>query len=115
MDLMKDTIEAINKTMKKLGAAAVKAASLGTIDLKGDEMDAMEGLLGGMGGKDNWDKMGLNRERISRIQEQQTERLFKSTTTDILDKTIEPSIFYTNSVQFPYNLFDYALRSFTPQ
>ena len=58
--------------------------------------------------------MGLDKERIQRIQEQQTERLFKSTYADMIDKTIEPTIFYSNSVQFPYNLFDFFLRSFTP-
>src|SRR3954453_15939029 len=58
--------------------------------------------------------MGLDKEKMGRIQEQQTERLFKSTITDILDKTIEPSIFYSNSIQFPYNLFDFFIRAFQP-
>ncbi|CAI2188657.1 6762_t:CDS:2 [Funneliformis geosporum] len=86
----KKTIEALRKTGKKIGGALVKGMTGGLVSLDGTEGDAMEGLLGNM-------------------------RLFKSTITDNLDKTIEPSIFYTNSVQFPYNLFDYALRSFTPQ
>ncbi|MCE8163260.1 MAG: hypothetical protein I3274_03520 [Candidatus Moeniiplasma glomeromycotorum] len=114
MDLMKETIEAIQKTGKKIGAGIVKGMTGGLVSLDGSEGDAIEGLMGGMGGKDNWEKMGLNRERVQRIQEQQTERLFKSTITDALDKTIEPSIFYTNSVQFPYNLFDFFIRYFTP-
>jgi len=114
MDLMKETIEAIDNLVKKIGAGMIKVASMGTIDLAAKDLTSLVGMAGEMSGKDNWDKMGLNKERISRIQEQQTERLFKSTITDVLDKTIEPSIFYTNSVQFPYNLFDFFLRSFTP-
>jgi hypothetical protein len=30
------------------------------------------------------------------------------------ESMLEPNIFYANSITFPYNLFDYFLRSFTP-
>src|SRR3954467_14201693 len=53
MNLVKETIDAIQKTTKKAGAALARGLSMGAIDLKGDEADALGGLLGGIGGKDN--------------------------------------------------------------
>jgi hypothetical protein len=54
MSLMKETIDAINKTTKKIGGALIKGMTGGLVSLDGSEGDAMEGLLGNMvGGKDN--------------------------------------------------------------
>jgi len=53
----------------------------------------------------------MERERINRIQEQHTARMFQSTLQHTGDNPIEPSIFYANTVSFPYNLFDYWLRN----
>ncbi|CAG8745879.1 14668_t:CDS:2, partial [Cetraspora pellucida] len=102
MDLMKETIEAFEKLTKKVGAGFIKIVSMGTVDLNENDFKTLGETVGEMS------------ERISRIQEQQTERLFKSTYADAIDKTIEPTIFYSNSITFPYNLFDFFLRSFTP-
>ena len=55
--------------------------------------------------------MGLDRERISRIRELQTQRLFTSTSNFASETMLEPSIFYTNSEHFSYNLFDFFLRA----
>jgi len=61
-------------------------------------------------GKDTWNKMGLDRERINRLRELQTARMF--TSTSLTGETmLEPSIFYTNSEHFSYNLFDFFLRA----
>src|SRR6185437_2285105 len=49
--------------------------------------------------------------RTGKVQEQHTERLFKSTYADMEDKTVEASILYSNTITFPYNLFDYWLRN----
>src|SRR5437763_15774217 len=55
--------------------------------------------------------MGLDKERTGKVQKQHTERMFKSTYAEILNNSIEPSIFYSNTLTFPYNLFDYWLRN----
>ncbi|CAI2196440.1 9101_t:CDS:2, partial [Funneliformis geosporum] len=94
MSLMKETIDAVNKTAKKIGGALVKGMTGGLVSLDGSEGDAMEGLLGNM--------------------EQQTLRMFTSTSNMASETMAEPSVFYSNSTQFPYNLFDFFLRSFTP-
>src|ERR1043165_1347089 len=55
--------------------------------------------------------MGLDKERIGRKQELQTERMFQSTLQYTGDNPVEPSVFYANTVKFPYNLFDFWLRT----
>jgi hypothetical protein len=37
--------------------------------------------------------------------------MFKSTYAEALNNVVEPSIFYSNTITFPYNLFDYWLRN----
>jgi hypothetical protein len=48
--------------------------------------------------------MGLDQEKINRIQEQHTAIMFQSTA--INETMVEPSVFYANTVNFPYNLLD---------
>src|SRR5688572_18212260 len=112
MNLIKETIEAVSSTGKKIAAGIAKTVSLGTINLSGNEADALKGLVQSLiTGKDNWDKMGLDKERIARNQELQTQRMFTSTLQYTGDNPVEPSVFYSNTVSFPYNLFDFWLRS----
>ncbi|CAI2189546.1 17613_t:CDS:2 [Funneliformis geosporum] len=67
-----------------------------------------------MTGKDGFKSMGLDREKINRIQELQTARMLQST-TNTGESMLEPTIFFSNSVQFPYNLYDFFLRSALPR
>ncbi|MDR1670355.1 MAG: hypothetical protein LBR43_01330 [Spiroplasmataceae bacterium] len=112
LSIVKETVKVMMETGKKLGSLVAKFLSLGTINLDGKETEAVEKMAGNiLTGKDNWEKMGLSKERTGKIQEQHTERLFKSTYSDLVSNTIEPSIFYSNTINFPYNLFDYWLRN----
>ncbi|KLL03555.1 MAG: hypothetical protein MRERV_38c022 [Mycoplasmataceae bacterium RV_VA103A] len=111
MNLIQKTIGAISSTAKKIGAGIIKGLSMGTIDLRGDETDAMNELLGSaVTGKDKG-KDFMEREKDIRNQELHTARMFQSTLQHTGDNPIEPSIFYANTVKFPYNLFDYWLRT----
>jgi hypothetical protein len=54
MNLVKETIEQINKIGKKIGAGIASALSLGTINLSGNETDTLGELMGSaITGKDN--------------------------------------------------------------
>src|SRR4051794_33245939 len=99
---------------KSIGSGIVKALSLGTVDLK-KAKEPMEKLTKDLiTGKDGFKSMGLDREKINRVQEQQTLRMLQST-AGTGESILEPTVFHSNSVQFPYSLYDFALRSFTPQ
>ncbi|RHZ37769.1 hypothetical protein [endosymbiont GvMRE of Glomus versiforme] len=113
-NLVRDAIDAVHNTAKSIGSGIVKFLSLGAID-GGKAKKPMEKLTKDlMTGKDGFKSKGLDREKINRVQEQQTARMFQSVVSTG-ETMIEPSIFYSNSVQFPYNLYDFFLRSALPR
>ena len=102
MTLVKVAIESVGKTM---GAIAKAAGSFFGIDTSGAE-DAKKHMAQNIAGQDRA-KDFMERERSQRIQEQQTARMFQSTLQYTGDNPVEPSVFYANTVKFPYNLFDF--------
>src|SRR3954464_3339941 len=88
------------------GAAAGSAAS-SAIGSGGAMGNLTRDLLTG---RDGFKSMGLDREKVNRVQELQTQRMFQSM-AGTGESMLEPSVFYSNSVQFPYSLYDLWLRS----
>ncbi|RHZ37265.1 hypothetical protein [endosymbiont GvMRE of Glomus versiforme] len=113
-NLVRDTIDAVQNTVKSIGSGILKALSLGAIDASKTKKPMEKLTKDLMTGKDGFKSMGLDREKINKTQELQTQRLFTSTSLTG-ESMLEPSVFHSNSVQFPYNLYDFALRSFTPR
>src|SRR3954468_8939698 len=101
-----DTFKGLIKSVFK-GIGSVGGVDGGAV---GDALDAQDDLLEKMVGKDRGGSF-MERERSQRIQELHTARMFTSTLSHTGDQVIEPSIFYANTVKFPYNLFDYWLRN----
>src|SRR4051812_30371410 len=113
MNLLKESIDAVNSVGKKIGSSLISGLSRGAVNLSGNEGKAVSGLVENMiSGTDTWNKMRLDKERIGRKQELQTERMFSSTSHLVSEAMLEPSVFYSNSTTFPYNLFDFFLRAF---
>src|SRR4051794_36153586 len=106
MALVKVAIDGVSQTIK--GATRAVGSFFG-IDTSGVEK-AKEEMAGNLVGKDRGGDF-MERERINRIQEQHTARMFTSTLSHTGDQVVEPAIFYANTVKFPYNLFDYWLRN----
>src|SRR3954468_9535622 len=101
-----DTFKGLIKSVFK-GIGSVGGVDGGAV---GDALDAQDDLLEKMAGKDRGGSF-MEREKDSRNQELHTARMFTSTLQSSGDNPIEPSIFYANTVKFPYNLFDYWLRN----
>ncbi|RHZ36445.1 hypothetical protein [endosymbiont GvMRE of Glomus versiforme] len=106
MSLVKVMIDGVSQTIK---GATQAAASFFGIDTSGADK-AKEEMASNLVGKDRGGSF-MERERSQRIQEQQTARMFQSALSHAGDNPIEPSIFYANTVKFPYNLFDFWLRT----
>src|SRR5436853_4077828 len=102
MTLVKVAIEGVSKMT---GAIAKAAGSFFGIDTSGAD-EAKKDFAQNLVGRDRG-KEFMERERSQRIQEQQTARMFSSTLQYTGDNPIEPSVFYANTVKFPYNLFDF--------
>ncbi|KLL03328.1 MAG: hypothetical protein MRECE_19c010 [Mycoplasmataceae bacterium CE_OT135] len=106
MTLVKVMVDGVSKMV---GGAKQAIGKFFGIDASGVDVakqDLAQNLVGRDRGKDF-----MERERSQRIQEQHTARMFTSTLQYTGDNPIEPSIFYANTVKFPYNLFDYWLRN----
>src|SRR5207302_3578715 len=94
---------------KMVGCAKKAIGKFFGVDASGIDAakeDMAKNLVGRDRGKDF-----MEREKNQRIQEQHTARMFQSTLQHSGDNPIEPSVFYANTVSFPYNLFDYWLRN----
>ena len=102
MNLVKVAIEGAMKTM---GTVAKAAGSFFGVDVSGAQ-EAQKDMAQNLVGRDRGSSF-MERERINRVQEQQTARMFQSTLQYTGDQVVEPAIFYANTVKFPYNLFDY--------
>ncbi|RHZ37218.1 hypothetical protein [endosymbiont GvMRE of Glomus versiforme] len=106
MSLVKVMIDGATKFMSGLQKAA---GSFFGVDTSGTD-EAKKEIAGNLVGKDRG-KDFMKREKDNRNQELQTQRLFQSTSYLTSEAMLEPSVFYANTVKFPYNLFDYWLRN----
>src|SRR5438128_2965170 len=106
MSLVKVAIEGVSKTMGAVTKAVGKFFGIDATESQEAQKDLAQNLMGRDRGKDF-----MERERSQRIQEQQTARMFSSTLQYTGDNPVEPSVFYSNTVSFPYNLFDFWLRT----
>src|SRR4051794_29606575 len=106
MALVKVAIDGVSQTIK--GATKAVGSFFG-IDTSGVEK-AKEEVAGDLVGKDRG-KDFMEREKDNRNQELQTQRMFTSTSQFASETALQPSVFYANTVKFPYNLFDYWLRN----
>src|SRR5947207_3029782 len=100
---------AVDGAMKTMSAVAKAAGSFFGIDTSGAQ-EAQKDMAQNLVGRDRGSSF-MEREKDNRNQEQHTARMFSSTLQYTGDNPIEPSIFYANTVKFPYNLFDYWLRN----
>ena len=96
---------AVDGAMKTMGAVAKAAGSFFGVDVSGAQ-EAQKDMAQNLVGRDRGSSF-MERERSQRIQEQQTARMFQSTLQYTGDNPVEPSVFYANTVKFPYNLFDF--------
>jgi len=106
MSLAKVAFDSAKNFMR--GAFQTAGSAFG-VDVSGFDKfgdDMIENFIGKDRGKDF-----MKREKDTRNQELQTQRLFQSTSHFASETMLEPSIFYANTVKFPYNLFDYWLRN----
>ena len=99
---MKVAIDGITKFMDGAKQAVGKFFGIDSSGIDAAKGELAQNLVGKDRGKDF-----MEREKNQRIQEQQTARMFQSTLSHTGDNPVEPSIFYANTVKFPYNLFDY--------
>src|SRR6185369_17458166 len=106
MSLIKVAIDGVSKL---IGGAKQAIGSFFGIDASGIDA-AKEDMAKNVVGRDRG-KDFMEREKDIRNQELHTSRMFTSTLQHTGDNPIEPSIFYANTVKFPYNLFDYWLRN----
>ena len=102
MSLAKVATDAAKSLMKGVfqGIGNASGIDVSSFDKFGDDM--IENFIGKDRGKDF-----MKREKDIRNQELHTARMFTSTLQHSGDNPIEPSVFYANTVKFPYNLFDY--------
>src|ERR1043166_655043 len=96
---------AIDGASKMVSGVTKAVGSFFGIDTSGAEK-AKEEAAGNLVGKNRGGEF-MERERSQRIQELQTQRMFQSTYQHLGDQAVEPSVFYANTVKFPYNLFDF--------
>ncbi|RHZ36772.1 hypothetical protein [endosymbiont GvMRE of Glomus versiforme] len=106
MTLVKVMIDGVSQSIKG-GMQAI--GSFFGVNTSGVDK-AKEEIAGNLVGKDKG-KDFMKREKDNRNQEQHTARMFQSALSHTGDNPIEPSIFYANTVKFPYNLFDFWLRT----
>src|SRR5437773_10620295 len=106
MSLVKVAIDGVTKLMD--GAKKAVGGFFG-IDASGIDA-AKEDLAKNLVGRDRGGDF-MEREKDARNQELHTARMFTSTLQYTGDNPIEPSVFYANTVKFPYNLFDFWLRT----
>ncbi|KLL03218.1 MAG: hypothetical protein MRECE_23c004 [Mycoplasmataceae bacterium CE_OT135] len=106
MHLMQVAIDGVSKAVN--GAKQAIGKFFG-IDASGVD-EAKEEMAKNLVGRDRG-KNFMEREKSQRNQEQHTARMFTSTLQYTGDNPIEPSVFYANTVKFPYNLFDFWLRT----
>ena len=102
MNLVKVAVDGAMKTMNAVAKAAGSFFGIDTSGAQEAQKDMAQNLAGRDRGKDF-----MEREKIARNQELQTQRMFSSTLQYTGDQIVEPAIFYSNSVNFPYNLFDF--------
>src|SRR5438105_4764296 len=102
MTLVKVAIEGVTKTISAGAKAIGKFFGIDATESQEVQKDLAQNLVGRDRGKDF-----MEREKINRVQEQHTARMFQSTLQHTGDQVVEPAIFYANTVKFPYNLFDY--------
>src|SRR6266508_5323152 len=106
MSVIKTMVDGISKTMSSAKQAIGSFFGIDTSGVDKAKEEIAKDIVGRDRGKDF-----MERERVNRIQEQHTARMFQSTLSYTGDQVIEPAIFYANTVSFPYNLFDYWLRN----
>src|SRR5436190_925241 len=102
MSAVKIAIDGVNKIMGSLQKAVGSFVGIDTSGTDEAKKDLAENLVGKDRGGDF-----MERERSQRVQELQTQRMFSSTLQYTGDGPVEPSVFYANTVKFPYNLFDF--------
>ena len=106
MNLVKVAIEGVTKTISAGAKAIGKFFGIDATESQEVQKDLAQNLVG----RDRGSSF-MEREKDNRNQELQTQRMFQSTLQYTGDNPIEPSVFYANTVKFPYNLFDYWLRN----
>ncbi|CAG8605231.1 22479_t:CDS:1, partial [Racocetra persica] len=76
--------------------------------------------IGNFGAETDFNLENANKKAETHIgetpteQEAQTERMFKSTFRNFLDKSIEPSMFNANTIDFHYSLGEFFNRMTDP-
>src|SRR5947207_14952125 len=100
MSLVKVAIDGLTKVMDGAKSAVGKFFGIDSSGIDAAKEDMAKNLVGRDRGGDF-----MERERSQRIQELQTQRMFQSTLQYTGDNPIEPSVFYANTISFPYNLF----------
>jgi hypothetical protein len=106
MTLVKVAIDGVSKMMSGLKKAAGSFFGIDTSGADEAQKDIAKDLVGRSRTKEL-----MKREKEQKKQELQTERMYKSALSHTGDNPVEPSVFYANTVSFPYNLFDYWLRA----
>ena len=102
MHLVKVAIEGVSKMIGGIQKAVGSFFGIDTSGIDESKKDIAQNLVG----RDRGGSF-MERERSQRIQELQTQRMFQSTLQYTGDNPVEPSVFYANTVKFPYNLFDF--------
>src|SRR4051795_3881002 len=107
MNLVKVMIDGVSKTMDALRGAVGSFFGINTSGFDAAKHEIAKDIITGR----ERGKTFMQREKNQRIQEQHTARMFTSTYQHTGDSPVEPSVFYANTVKFPYNLFDFWLRT----